>query len=96
MKVGEKTNPNFEKETSNTLKADREIHRVTFSPNRASSAEVLKVSVPKHNDRVVLVPGSLSLIFDAAANGYANSYIVNKVARVLVYRLTEKFAGEIA
>ena len=53
-----KTNPNFEiKKTSNTLKADRAIHGVTFNPNRASPAEVLRVPVPKHKNRDVLVPG---------------------------------------
>ena len=48
-----KTNPNFEiKKTSNTLKADRAIHRVTFNPNRASSAEVLKFAeiIAQDND----------------------------------------------
>ena len=92
-----KTNPNFEiKKTSNTLKADRAIHRVTFNPNRASSAEVLRVPVPKHNNRDVLVPGSFSLIFDSAVSGHANSYIVNNVSRALVDRLTVKFAEIIA
>ena len=92
-----KTNPNFEiKKTSNTLKADRAIHRVTFNPNRASSAEVLRVPVPKHNNRDALVPGPFSLIFDSAVSGHANNYIVNNVSRALVDRLTVKFAEIIA
>ena len=92
-----KTNPNFEiKKTSNTLKADRAIHRVTFNPNRASSAEVLRVPVPKHNNRDVLVPGPFQPIFDSAVSGHANSYIVNNVSRALVDRLTVKFAEIIA
>ena len=92
-----KSNPNFEiKKTSNTLKADRAIHRVTFNPNRASSAEVLRVPVPKHNNRDALVPGPFSLIFDTAVSGHANSYIVNNVSRALVDRLTVKFAEIIA
>ena len=33
MEVGEKNNPNFEKKTSNALKADRAIQKVTFHPN---------------------------------------------------------------
>ena len=92
-----KTNPNFEiKKTSNTLKADRAIHRVTFNPNRASTAEVLRVPVPKHNNRDVLVPGPFQPIFDSAVSGHANSYIVNNVSRALVDRLTVKFAEIIA
>ena len=76
--------------------ADRAIHRVTFNPNKASSAEVLRVPVPKHNNRDVLVPGSFSLIFDSAFSGHTNSYIVNNVSRALVDRLTVKFAEIIA
>ena len=92
-----KTNPNFEiKKTSNTLKADRAIHGVTFNPNRASPAEVLRVPVPKHNNRDALVPGPFSLIFDSTVSGHANNYIVNNVSRALVDRLTVKFAEIIA
>ena len=92
----EKPTQILKKKTSNALKADGAIHRVTFNPNRASPGEVLRVPVPKLDDVVVLVPGSLSSIFDMAVSGHANSYIVNNVARALVDRLTVKFAGEIA
>ena len=94
MKVCEKkSNPDLEiKKTSNTLKADRAIHRASFNPNRASSAEVLRVPVPKHKNRDVLVPGPFQPIFDSAVSGHANSYIVNNVSRALVDRLTVKFA----
>ena len=96
LKKKQKKNPNYEKKTSNALRADRAIPSVTFHPNRASPSEVLRVPVPKLGDGVVLVPGSLSLIFDLAVSGHANDYIVNNVARALVDRLTVKFAGEIA
>ena len=96
VKKKKKKNPNYEKKTSNALRADRAIHRVTLHPNRASPSEVLRVPVPKLGDGVVLVPGSLSLIFDLAVSGHANDYIVKNVARALVDRLTVKFAGEIA
>ena len=42
------------------------------------------------------MPGSLSLIFDLAVSVPAKNYIVKAVARGLVDKLTEKFAGEIA
>ena len=96
VKKKKKKTPNYEKKTSNALRADRAIHRVTFRPYRASPSEVLRVPVPKLGDGVVLVPGSLSLIFDLAVSGHANDYIVKNVARALVDRLTVKFAGEIA
>ena len=47
------------------------------------------------DDGVVLVPGSLSLIFNLAVSGHANNYIVNNVPRALFDRLTVKFAGGI-
>ena len=90
-----KTKPNFEKKTSNALKADCLVHRVTFNPNRASPGEVPRVPVPKLDDGAVLVLGSLYLIFDLAVSGHANNYIVNNVARALVDGLTAKFVGEI-
>ena len=96
MEVGKKKNLNFEKNSLNALKADRAIHRVTFHPNRASPSEVIRVPVPKLGNGVVLVPGSLSLIFDLAVSGHANDCIVNNVSRAHVHRLTVKFAGEIA
>ena len=88
----------MKKKSSNALKADRAIDRVTFHPNRASPSEVLRVPVPKLGDGVVLVPGSLSLIFDLAVSSkrkrlYREQY---NVARAHVDRLTVKFAGEIA
>ena len=98
MKVCEKkSNPDLEiKKTSNTLKADRAIHRASFNPNRASSAEVLRVPVPKHKNRDSLVPGHFQPIFDSAVSGHANGDIVNNVSRALVDRLTVKFAEIIA
>ena len=94
MGVSEKTNPNLKK-TWNVLKADCAIHIVTFNPNKASPRETLKVPLPKLDDGVVLVPGSLSLIFDLNVSGHASSYLINNVSRALADRLPVKFAGEI-
>ena len=88
MEISKKTNPNFEKKTSNVLKAERTIHRVTFNPNTASPVQALRVPVPKFDGGVVHLPGSLSLIFDLAVSVPAKNYIVKNVARGL--------AGEIA
>ena len=95
MTTSEIINPNFEKKITNALKADRTVHRVTFNPNKASPGETLFIPVPKLNDEVVLVPGSLALIFDLTVSGHANNFLVNNVSRALVNRLTVKFAGEI-
>ena len=95
MEVSEMNNPSREKKTSNALKADRVIHRVTFNPNKAFPGEILHIPVPKLDDGVVLVPGTLALIFDLKVSGNANNSLVNNVARALVDRFTVKFAGEI-
>ena len=54
-----KTKLSFEKKTSNALKANRIIHRVTFNSNGVSLGEVLRVPVPRFDEDVVLLPGSL-------------------------------------
>ena len=95
MTTSEIINPNFEEKITNALKADRTVHRVTFNPNKASPGETLSIPVPKLSDEVVLVPGSLAVIFDLTVSGHANNFLVNNVSRALVNRLTVKFAGEI-
>ena len=52
------------------------------------------VSVPKLDENGVLVPGSLALIFNIdLAGGHANNFLVPNVSRVLVDKMTVKFAG---
>ena len=90
------TNPNFEiKKTSNTLKADHAIHRVTFNPTGHLQLKSLESQFQSVKTEI-LVPGPFSLIFDSAVSGHANSYIVNNVSRALVDRLTVKFPEIIA
>ena len=95
MATSEIINPNFEEKITNALKADRTVYRVTFNPNKASPGETLFIPVPKLSDEVVLVPGSLAVIFYLTVSSHANNFLVNNVSRALVDRLTVKFAGEI-
>ena len=69
-------------------------HRVTFNPNKASPGKTLYLSVPKLDDRVVLVPGSLALVFNLIVSGQTNNFPVNNVSRALVSQLVVKFAGK--
>ena len=85
----------MKRKTSNALKADRVIHQVTFTPNKASPGEILHIPVTKLDDGVVLVPGTLALIFDLKVSGHVNNILVNNVSRALVDRFIVKFAGEI-
>ena len=55
----------------------------------------MRIPVPKLNEEVVLVPGSLALIFNLDVKGHANNCVVNNVSRALVDRMTVKYEGEI-
>ncbi|KAL9953137.1 hypothetical protein ACROYT_G040500 [Oculina patagonica] len=92
--VSERHRPTFEEKTPNALKADRVRHRVTFNPNKASPEEILRVAVPKLEEGVVLVPGSLDLVFNLTVSGEPNNFLVNNVTQALVSRMVVKFAGE--
>ena len=50
--------------------------------------------MPKLAQDVVMVPGSLALVFDIDLTGrHANKYLVQNVSRALVSRLEVKFGG---
>ena len=85
MEVSEMNNPSHEKKTSNALKADRTVHRVTFNPNKTSPGEILHTPVPKLDDGAVLVPGSLALVFNLTVSGQANNFLVNNMSRALIW-----------
>lgn len=51
--------------------------------------------MPKPNDGVVILPGSLSLLFNLDFSGHVDNYLVLNVSRALVDKLVGKFAGTI-
>lgn len=81
--VSERLRLAFEEKTSNALKADTVRHRVTHNPNNGSPSETLYFAVPKLDDDVVLVPGSLVFVFNLVLSGNANNLLVNNVSRSL-------------
>ena len=74
---------NFASDTEKTLgamKAERTVKRITFERIEANPGETLYVSVPKLNENKVLVPGSLTLIFNINLDGGdANNFLVQNV-----------------
>ena len=67
------------------MKAERTVKRITFDPNEAKPGEILFISVPKLNEHEVIVPGSLSLVFDIdLSGGHENNFLVQNVSRALV------------
>ena len=78
----------------NAMQAERTVTRIAFNPSTANPGDVLYVTVPKLAQDVVMVPGSLALVFDIdLTGGHANNYLVQNVSRALVSRLTVTFGG---
>ena len=78
----------------NSMQAERTVTRIAFNPSTANPGDVLYVTVPKLAQDVVIVPGSLALVFDIdLTGGHANNYLVQNVSRALVSRLTVTFGG---
>ena len=78
------------------MKAERAVKRITFDKTEANPGDTLYVTVPKLNANEVLVPGSLSLLFDIdLSGGHANNFLVQNVTRVLVDKLVVYFGGAI-
>ena len=78
----------------NSMQAERTVTRIAFNPSTANPGDVLYVTVPKLAQDVVMVPGSLALVFDIdLTSGHANNYLVQNVSRALVSRLTVTFGG---
>ena len=80
----------------NSMQAERTVTRTTFNRSTANPGDVLYVTVPKLTQEVVMVPGSLSLVFDIdLTGGHANNYLVQNVSRALVSRLRVTFDGNL-
>jgi len=89
MSVPENLRPTYNKKTFNAMKANRAVKRITFNPSNANPGETLYVTVPKLNENEVLVPGSISLLFDIdLSGGHANNFLVNNVTRALVDKIS--------
>ena len=86
--------PTHSEATFNAMQAERTVTRIAFNPSTANPGDILYVTVPKLAQDVVIVPGSLSLVFDIdLTGGHANNYLVFNVSRALVSRLTVTFGG---
>ena len=76
------------------LKARSTLHRVTLNPSSANPGETLYVTIPQLSQDVVILPGSVSLVFDLEVGGHANRTPVNNLARNLISRMRVTFGGE--
>ena len=86
--------PSHSVKTLGAMKAERTVKRITFNPTEANPGNTLYVSVPKLNEEEVIVPGTLSLLFNLdLTGGHANTSLVQNVSRALVDRFVVKYAG---
>jgi len=94
MSVPENLRPTYNKKTLRAMQAERAVKRITFFRTEAKPGHTLYVPVPKLNVNEVLVPGSLTLVFNIdLSGGHANNFLVQNDTRALVDRLHVKFGG---
>ena len=94
LTVSEKINPNRVPREPFGLKAESSINRITFDRSSHNPGDLIRVIIPKLTDDVVIVPGSVKLIFDLIVSGHANNTVVNNIGRNLVKDLKVLFGGE--
>ena len=86
--------PSHSVKTLGAMKAERTVKSITFNPIEANPGNNLYVSVPRFNEKEVIVPGSLALLFNLdLTGGHANNYLFQDVSRALVDRFVVKYAG---
>ena len=92
--ISEIINPNRVPREPFGLKAESSLNRITFNPSSANPGETISIYIPKLSDNVVIVPGSVKLLFNLKVVGHANNTLVNNVGRNLVCQLKVSFGGE--
>ena len=92
--VSEIINPNRVPREPFGLKAESSLNRITLNPSSSEPGSTLYINIPKLSDNVVIVPGSVYLLFDLIVGGHANNTLVNNVGRNLVCQLKVSFGGE--
>ena len=68
------------------LKANSTLHRITLTPSNANPGETLYIEIPKLTDNMVIVPGSVFLVFNLSISGHENNTVVKNISRNLVKR----------
>ena len=76
------------------LKAKSTLNRITQTPTNANPGETLYIEIPKLSENMVIVPGSVFLLFDLIISGHENNTLVNNISRSLVKRQRVFFGGE--
>ena len=54
------------------LKANSTLNRITLTPSNANPGETLYIEIPKLSKNMVIVPGSVFLVFNLSLSGHEN------------------------
>ena len=92
--ISEYLNPSRFPRMAFGLKANSTLHRITLTPSNANPGETLYIEIPKLTDNMVIVPGSVFLVFNLSISGHENNTVVNNISRNLVKRQRVVFGGE--
>ena len=76
------------------LKANSTLNRITLTPSNANPGETLYIEIPKLTENMVIVPGSVFLVFNLTLSVHENNTVVNNISRSLVKRQRVVFGGE--
>ena len=60
------------------LKANSTLHRITLTPSNANPGETLYIEIPKLTDNMVIVPGSVFMVFNLTISGHENNTVVKQ------------------
>ena len=91
--TSEKINPNRIPKEPFGLKAESTLNRITLNPSSASPGETLYINIPKLAENLVIVPGSVSLMFDLDVEGHANNTVVNNLGSQSCHQNESSFRG---
>ena len=92
--ISEYLNPYRSPRMAFGLKANSTLNRITLTPSNANPGETLYIEIPKLSENMVIVPGSLFLVFNLTLSGHAHNNVVNNISRNLVKRQRVVFGGE--
>ena len=92
--ISEYLNPSRFPRMAFGLKANSTLNRITQTPSNANPGETLYIEIPKLSENMVIVPGSVFLLFNLTLSGHENNTVVNNLSRSLVKRQRVVFGGE--
>ena len=82
--ISKTLDPDRTPQESEGLKAAATLNRISFNPSSANPGETLYIKIPKLSENIVIVPGSVNLLFDLNVTGHENNTLVNNIGRNLI------------